>query len=113
MWVKICNDYTEGMEDEIILCWAILKEGFWLESEEIELSVYEIEHLVHILISGAISRALKDLNGIFLWKFKSIFMYDSKDKKRDWKKIAEEDIEKIWESCFNEMRKYYDWFLFS
>ena len=37
---------------------------------------------------------------------------DSDKKKRDWTKIAEEDIDILWNSCDKEMDKYKNWFRF-
>lgn len=92
------------------ICIKILRDGFETSDQDEHDFIQELETKAFTSTHKELTKCARNINDHVIRKFKELFNRNEEGNVREWYKIDEEDIVKIWESCCVEMKKYFDWF---
>jgi hypothetical protein len=87
--------YRKTIDDKEEDIKNILNDGFKTLEDEYDCFLLKIEEKIYSNCKKLIVKTTNELNSHLNRKFNVIFKKDSKGRNRDWKSIAEEDIEKL------------------
>lgn len=109
-WDIVIERYRKIVSEEEEDVKKILNDGFKCEEEEYDSFLNKLEEKVYINTKKMIVKTTSELNAHLNRKFNQYFKKDANGKNRDWKKIPEEEIQKLHEECVGQFKDVFTQF---
>lgn len=106
-WDIIIERYKKIVTEEEEDVKKILNDGFKSEEEDYDNFLNKLEEKIYHNSRKMIVKTTSELNSHLNRKFNHYFKKDANGKSRDWKKIPEEEIQKLHEECVNQFKDVY------